>query len=78
MFIRMYRGLFNPRVCLSLEDFRAIGLLNANLLLRWNHWVHRRVESAVFIAKVGHPAAQSAWDTEQTPSSNSWKRSTSA
>jgi hypothetical protein len=45
----MYRGLFNTREGLSPEDFRAVGILNANLLLRWNHWVHRRVEGAAFV-----------------------------
>jgi hypothetical protein len=44
----MYRGLFNPRVGLSPEDFREVGNLTAALVLRWNHWVHRRVERSEF------------------------------
>lgn len=44
----MYRGLFNPRVGLSKEDFRTVGFLTAALVLRWNTWVHRRVERSKF------------------------------
>lgn len=45
----MYEGLFNTRRGLSPEDFEKVGFLNVALMLRWNQWVHRRVELLRFI-----------------------------
>jgi hypothetical protein len=45
----VYQGLFDTRRGLSEEDFGKVGLTTAVLLLTWNRWTHRRVESARFI-----------------------------
>jgi hypothetical protein len=45
----VYRGLYNPYDELSDKDFRSVGLLNAQLLLFWSSWTHRRVERIKFV-----------------------------
>lgn len=44
----MYEGLYNTRKGLSDGDRAAVGFMTAWLLLRWSHWVHRRVERITF------------------------------
>lgn|GEM_PF-3677497 len=45
----MYQGLFDTRTGLSPEDYGKVGTTMAVLLLTWNRWTHRRVETARFI-----------------------------
>jgi hypothetical protein len=47
--VLMYKGLYNPYDALSSEDFHAVGLLTAQLLLFWSSWTHRRVERIKFV-----------------------------
>jgi hypothetical protein len=45
----VYRGLYNPSNGLDPSDFATIGNLNVSLMLQWNQWVHRRVDSVRFV-----------------------------
>lgn len=45
----MYRGLFNLRRGLDKDDYAVVGTMTAVLMLRWNEWVHRKVETVTFV-----------------------------